>query len=85
MKKRRIIVVIAVVLAVLALVPIPVGYKDGGSVEYKALLYSVTKRHSITSQEVGGGYVGGYDIGTIVKILGFKVYDDVEFVSDETA
>lgn len=80
-KHKRIVVVAAVVLAVLLLVPIPRFYKDGGTVEYKALLYSVTKQHSIDYTEDGSGY----DIGTIVEIFGFRVYDDVRFVYDEQA
>ena len=77
--KKKISIVIAVVLAVILLVPIPLFYKDGGTVEYKALLYSVTALHSIADTK----NASGYNIGTVVEILGFTVYNDVEFVPDE--
>lgn len=77
--KKKISVVIAVVLAAILLVPIPLFYKDGGTVEYKALLYSVTRLHSIADTEDSFGY----DIGTIVEILGFTVYNDVRFIPEE--
>ena len=73
--KKRIIAA-AVIFLVLLLIPFPVWYKDGGSVDYKAVLYSVRKEHSIA------GTLGeeGFNIGTKVKILSWVVYDDVEFV-----
>lgn len=76
--KKKVSIVIAVVLAVILLVPIPLFYKDGGTVEYKALVYSVTLLHSIAEKNVPG-----YNIGTVVEILGFTVHNDVEFVPNE--
>lgn len=76
-KKRCIvIVVISLVIAAMLLVPYPIFYKDGGTVIYDAVLYGITKQHSIAEGS-------GYNIGTIVRILWFEVYDDVRFVPDE--
>lgn len=82
-KKRRVVVVIAIVIAAMLLIPYPMFYKDGGTVVYDAVLYGVTKQHSIAASEESGGYVSGYNIGTIVRILWFDVYNDVRFVPDE--
>lgn len=70
--KKTVIVILA---ALVLLFPIQLGYKDGGSVEYRAILYSVTKRHTITFQNEQDGFL----VGTEIKILFFEVYNDVEF------
>lgn len=46
MKKRKRII-ICVLLAILLLIPIPLRLKDGGTVKYQALLYSVSKVHRL--------------------------------------
>ncbi|MCI9408663.1 MAG: hypothetical protein HFJ89_02495 [Oscillospiraceae bacterium] len=78
-KAIRIFIAIA---AVLLLVPFPIGYKDGGTVKYRAALYCVTKQHSIAFDPLE--QEDGYDIGTAVEILGFEVYNDVEYYSIQT-
>ena len=71
MKRKKIWIVIVVVLAIIMLVPIPLKLKDGGSVEYRAILYSVTKYHSFNPESIKG-----YDDGWKIKILGLTVYDE---------
>ncbi len=78
-KAIRIFIAIA---AVLLLVPFPIGYKDGGTVKYRAALYCVTKQHSIAFDPLE--QEDGYDIGTAVEILGFEAYNDVEYYSIQT-
>ena len=43
-KKR---IVILIIIAVVLLFPIKLNYKDGGTVAYKAILYSYTKYHRL--------------------------------------
>lgn len=69
-KNKKIIIGIVIVIAIILLFPIPLSLKDGGSVEFRAFLYSVTKYHQI-NHEVDGGYVDGIGI----EILGAKVLD----------
>ncbi len=78
-KAIRIFIAIA---AALLLGPFPIGYKDGGTVKYRAALYCVTKQHSIAFDPLE--QEDGYDIGTAVEILGFEVYNDVEYYSIQT-
>lgn len=79
MKKISIKKTVIVILAVLALLlPVRLVYKDGGSVEYRAILYSVTKRHELADQNGQEGFL----VGTEVKLLSFEVYNDVEFAAD---
>lgn len=69
MKKKKIII-IAIIVFITMLIPVPIKAKDGGSVEYKAVLYSITKIHRFNSQSVNG-----YENGWKIKILGITFYD----------
>ena len=73
MKKKKIIIVIMVALLIL-LLPIPFKLKDGGTVEWKSLIYKISKVHKLNIDSETG-----YEDGMIVEILGFKVYDNVNF------
>ena len=66
MKKKMIVIIIIVVLLIL-LVPIPMHLNDGGTVEYKALTYKVSKVHRLT-----GDLEKEYEDGIIIEILGFQ-------------
>lgn len=71
--KKKVIVIIAVLIAAILLVPIPHRLKDGGSVEYKAILYTVKSVHQIDHNSEFG-----YIEGTIIKILGIEVFNNTE-------
>ena len=73
MKKKKWIVLIAVVLLFLMLIPIPLQRKDGGTVTYKAVLYEVWDVHRMTSEFVDGERI--YIEGWIISILGIEVYN----------
>lgn len=73
MKKK--IIIIVCVLFVIMLIPVRLELKDGGTVEYKSILYKVSKVHRITEE--------GFDIGTEIRIFGIKVYDSVERVLED--
>lgn len=80
MKKTGLIIVIAVIILILAgvlLFPVTRRLKDGGTVEYNAILYSVKKIRSVDS------VAGGFQVGTKVRILFWNVYDDVALVPFE--
>lgn len=70
MKKKNICLIVVVVLLIIMLIPIPGKLKDGGSTEYNAVLYSVTKYHKINPESTKG-----YDDGWKIKIVGLTVYD----------
>lgn len=74
MKKKIIIIGIVLILLVL-LVPIPRHLKDGGTVEYQALTYKITKVHSLTEN--------GYDKGLKVEILGQEIFSNVSQEKEE--
>ena len=72
MKKKTTIIVIIALLIIL-LIPIPMHLKDGGTVEYKALLYKVSKVHRLT-----GNIEKMYEDGTIIEILGIEIFNNVK-------
>lgn len=84
MKKKIVIGVVAFFVLVL-LIPIRLQMKDGGSVQYKAVLYSVTKYHQIIMEmddENEGVVDSGYLVGWGVEVLGLEIFNNAKYVSD---
>ncbi len=79
MKKGKIVAVILLALAVL-LFPIRTQLKDGGTVQYTAVLYRVSKVHRLISIEEmeQKGKVKEFDDGITVELLGFEIFSDVQ-------
>ena len=77
MKKK--VIIIVVILFVL-LFPIRLQLRDGGTVEYKALLYKVSKVNKLISIEEmeAEGKIKNYDKGIIIEVLGFEIFNNVE-------
>ncbi|MBQ8891310.1 MAG: hypothetical protein IJ068_00385 [Bacilli bacterium] len=76
MKKKKIIIVV-IVIFVLLLIPIPIRLKDGGSIEYKAILYKYTKIHRL-NEKSSTGYEDGWEFNILGIYVGGKinVYDE---------
>lgn len=72
MRKKAIIVMVIIVLFIL-LIPTPMHLNDGGTVEYKALLYKVSKVHRLT-----GDLEKMYEDGTIIEILGIEIFNNAK-------
>ena len=65
---KKLLAGICLVLALVLLIPVPLRLKDGGSVEYRAVLYSVTDVHRL-APELESGYLEG----TVIEILGIAM------------
>lgn len=70
MKKKVMIVMIIVILLIL-LIPIPMRLRDGGTVEYKALTYKISKVHRLVQGL-------GYEDGIIIEVFGNKIYSNIK-------
>ncbi len=73
--KKKVIIGLCVLFAVVLLFPITYHLKDGGTVEYKAVLYNVQKVHQLNPDPDSEQT---YLKGTIVEILGFELFNNVE-------
>ncbi len=73
--KKKVMIGICVLLAIVLLVPIPMRLKDGGTVVYHAVLYQVEDVHRLGAVDTAGDE---YLEGMIVRILGMEVYNSVE-------
>ena len=47
--KKRDVAIVCILLVIILLIPIPLRLKDGGTVVYKALAYSVSRVHRLAS------------------------------------
>jgi len=57
-------------LMIILLFPIPLRYKDGGTVEYRAIMYSVYDVHRLATEPEDD-----FEEGIIVEILGIEIYN----------
>lgn len=73
--KKKIFFGICILLAIIGLIPTRMVLEDGGTVVYSAILYQVEDVHRIGAEDTAEDE---YLEGTIVKILGIEVYNDVE-------
>ena len=71
--KKKIMIAMCVLLVIVALTPILVQLKDGGTVKYQAILYTISDVHRLDSSEATG-----YKDGVIVEILGMEIFRNVD-------
>lgn len=76
MKKKKILIIAIIILLVILLFPIPMKLKDGGSIEFKSLLYSITKYHKLARE--GENTEIRYIDGIGIKILGKEIYNSTK-------
>jgi hypothetical protein len=78
--KKAIVIITVIILLLVLLLPAQYALNDGGTVIYKAILYEVqdVKRLNEAYFEAGGQSGSMYIEGTIIKILGFEIYNNVE-------
>lgn len=73
--KKKIVIAAAIVVAAILLFPTTRYLKDGGSVEHKAILYSVTNVHQMNPDiESDQPYL----TGIIVEAFGLEIYNNVK-------
>ena len=69
--KKKVVTIVLIIIALILLFPIPMKLKDGGSIKFQALLYSVTKYHKL-DHNAEDGYVDGIGI----EVLGMEIYNN---------
>lgn len=73
---KKAIIVFLVLVALVLLFPIRGQFKDGGSVEYRAVLYTVYDVHMIYDD--GPDTEMKYVEGVIIEVLGHQIYNSTE-------
>ena len=71
--KKKIVMAVCIFVVIVLLIPIPMRMKDGGTVKYQAMLYSVSDVHRLAPSTESG-----YENGIIIEILGMQVFNNVE-------
>lgn len=72
--KKKIIIILIIVAVIILFIPRPLYLNDGGTVEYKALTYKISKVHKLNDKSTTG-----YEDGWIIEILGFELYNNVSY------
>ncbi len=72
--KKKLALIVTGILLLACLFPMPNHLKDGGTVEYRALLYTVSRVRRLNDLDAERSY----QEGTIVKVLGIELYNNVE-------
>lgn len=75
--KKKLGIILALIIIIILLIPIPRYLKDGGTVEYAAVLYKVSNVHMIIS--TGESQYAEYADGIIVELFGMEVYNSVRW------
>lgn len=70
--KKKALVIVGIILAIVLLFPIPMRLKDGGTAKYQAVLYSISDVHRLSLESETG-----YEEGIIIEILGVEIYNSV--------
>ena len=70
MNKKLITIIISVIMLLALVFPIRTVFKDGGSVQYKSLTYTIINYHKL-SEDTENGYADGLGI----KVLGVTIKD----------
>lgn len=80
MNKKIMVVGLIVVILLILFFPIREQLRDGGTVEYKALVYKVSKVKKLISidEMEKEGKIKEYNQGIIIEIFGFEIYNDVK-------
>lgn len=78
--KKKIMIAAILLALVVLLFPIRTQLKDGGTVQYTAALYRVSKVHRLISIEEmkQEGKVKEFDDGITVELLGFELFSNVK-------
>lgn len=74
-KMKKLIIALVILIFVIFVIPVPRYYKDGGTIEYRAVLYQVICWHRMMRDGDTPSISIYYD-GLEVRILGKTVYDN---------
>ena len=71
--KKKVMIGICILLLAVLLIPIPLRLKDGGTVRYQAILYTISNVHRFAAD----GNAASFETGVVIEIFGFEVFNNV--------
>jgi len=71
--KKKIIIIIVIIVLLIPFIPRIYALNDGGTKIYRSLIYEITKVHKMKKD-----HINEYDDGTVIKIFGIEIFNDVE-------
>ena len=72
--KKKLLIITPIVIILVLFFPVRLQYKDGGTIEYRALIYSVKNRHSLRENIEGTqGYLPEIEEGAVGYIAGLEI------------
>ncbi len=74
--KKKVMLITIIIIVLILLIPIPGHLKDGGTVEYTAITYKISKVHRIANYNC-------FDEGIIIDVLGIEIYNNVKQCSPQ--
>jgi len=78
--EKKIVMAVILLALVALLFPIRTQLKDGGTIQYTAVLYRVSKVHRLISEKEmrQEGKVKEFEDGITVELLGFEIFSSVK-------
>ena len=74
MKNRKyLLFIIVIIITFVIMYPYQTVLNDGGSKQYKSLIYEITSYHSLDNH-----YISGYKNGISIKLFGFLIFEKIE-------
>ena len=81
---KKALVIILVIALFILLFPMRSQAKDGGTVRYQAILYTVSDMHQITDiQNEDGTFAEGYTVGIVIEILGVEIFNNTRWIPEK--
>lgn len=71
--RKKLIIGSIVLLGFILLIPRPIALNDGGTIEFKAIIYKITKVHKLVLEENAS-----YQDGIKIELFGKEIFTDVK-------
>lgn len=75
LKRKRFLIAFTIISLLILLIPSPLGLHDGGTVKYRAMIYTVTNYRRFWNED---GYYG-FLVGIRIDVFNRTVFDNVRF------
>ena len=75
--KKKVLIGLTIIVLVILLFPRRNTLNNGGTIEYKSVVYKVSKVHRY---KIDGKYNNNFENGIIIELFGKEIYNNVEWI-----